>query len=354
MNTTSSDSCAEQAVRRAWEVIDATLNDVSPVDLGWVQPPLTDNDWRLAPDAVRFLSRLVRALRPKHVLEYGSGLSTRILAKECSALAIGTRITSFDHDPDFIVKREDIDYGNLVVELAPIVARNFGGKHLACYWNINHHLASVPPVDLVLIDGPPECVGGREAALYQALEHAHPGTIALLDDAQRRVEQKAVSNWIDSLGGLIEVRTLPGFSKGMVAVVAGGPVRVDSLWQLREDLTRIELAELLPKGSIAVLADGGCFGAALIEHCQVTDLHGGAGDWQSPPANSEEAMAQFDRMIEHGARYFVLAWPVFWWMECYEDFVKALRSKHECLAENDRLIVFKITDSAPCPGEGPM
>jgi hypothetical protein len=48
---------------------------------------------------------------------------------------------------------------------------------------------------LVLIDGPPSLLGGREGTLYLVMEFARPGTLVLLDDASRAQEQSALARW---------------------------------------------------------------------------------------------------------------------------------------------------------------
>src|SRR5258706_6271069 len=77
------------------------MREAAAVDLSWIVPPPTADGWTLAPDALRFVSLMVRKLRPQHILELGSGLSTRLLAREAAALGDGCVVSSVDHDPQY-------------------------------------------------------------------------------------------------------------------------------------------------------------------------------------------------------------------------------------------------------------
>src|SRR4051794_40977736 len=77
------------------------LREAATVDLSWIVPPPAADGWTLAPDALRFVTAAMRTLRPRHVLEMGSGLSTRLLAREAKGLGNGCVISSVDHDPQY-------------------------------------------------------------------------------------------------------------------------------------------------------------------------------------------------------------------------------------------------------------
>src|SRR5580765_8542526 len=167
--------------------IDAALADFANVDLSWIQPAPTDDGWTLAPDALKFVISLVRHLKPRHILEFGSGLSTRVLARACADLKLKCAISSVDHDPEFAAKGKA--EGRVRLQIAPLVARDCGGKILPLYYLESKKFASRRAVDLVVVDGPPVNLGGREGTLYQAMEFVRPGTVVLLDDAGRAEEK---------------------------------------------------------------------------------------------------------------------------------------------------------------------
>src|SRR5207248_7774710 len=136
-------------------------------------------------------------------------------------------ISSVDHDPQF-----NWGSGGAIEEngakvkfhLAPLVVREFGGKLLGAYLIKPEKLATKRPVDLVVIDGPPVNLGGREGTLYQVMDFVREGTLVLLDDSKRPEERVAIKAWQDNLGDAVTIRQLPGFAKGMTAIVINHPV----------------------------------------------------------------------------------------------------------------------------------
>ncbi|MES4787335.1 MAG: hypothetical protein C4294_17745, partial [Nitrospiraceae bacterium] len=212
-------------VETARNALRAALSDIDGVDLSWIQPPPSNNGWTLAIDALRFLMSLVNHLRPRHILEFGSGLSTLVLARACTRLQPRCCISSVDHDPEFgpaatrgLTDQRKADC-RVRFQLAPLVVRDCGGKLLPLYHIRPEQFASQRPVDLVLIDGPPIVLGGREGMLYQAMDFARRGTLLVLDDADRIEELTILSRWQDSLGEAIEVNRLSGFTKGMASII---------------------------------------------------------------------------------------------------------------------------------------
>jgi len=219
------ESQTDSRVEKARETIAVSLKEARAVDLSWIQPPPTTGDWKMALDSLRFLTSVVKHLKPRHVLEFGSGLSTRVMARACIAQRPTCAISSVDHDPDFgrqaakeFLKKEKVSR-RVKFQMAPLVLRNCGGKLLPAYHLQPKLFASRRPVDMVLIDGPPKNLGGREGTLYQAIEFAHPGTLILLDDANRTEEQAILSRWQASLGDSIEVTQLQNFEHGLAAVI---------------------------------------------------------------------------------------------------------------------------------------
>ena len=59
---------ARNPIAAAWNAVDTALADAQDVDLTWVDPPLAENDYRMAADTLGFVSALVRSCRPSHVL----------------------------------------------------------------------------------------------------------------------------------------------------------------------------------------------------------------------------------------------------------------------------------------------
>src|ERR1043166_5299296 len=109
LQSNQKNSWTEQVVSRvaidgvevARKSIHAAQREASAIDLSWIQPPSSDEGWTLAPDALRFITSLIGKLKPRHVLEFGSGLSTQVLARATAELSEPAAVSSVDHDPKF-------------------------------------------------------------------------------------------------------------------------------------------------------------------------------------------------------------------------------------------------------------
>jgi hypothetical protein len=232
-------------------ILQAAVLDADQTDLSWIQPPPPDCGWTLALDALLFITNVVRHFKPRHVLEFGSGLSTQVLARAAADLADECSISSVDHDPEFGAAAAQSCLSNtgktchVAFQTAHLVTRAYGGKFVPAYLIKPEQFASQMPVDLVLIDGPPAALGGREGTLYQAMDYMKPGTLVLLDDSGRREERAALANWQDMLGSAIEAIELPGFTKGMAAIIVHEPVRSTELWAHRLNLEKQRFANVI-------------------------------------------------------------------------------------------------------------
>jgi hypothetical protein len=83
--------------------------------------------------------------------------------------------------------------------------------------------ASSRPADLVLVDGPPQVLGGRSTMLPVALDYAQCGSVVLFDDADRDGERDALASWEKVLGAAVEVHRPEGFTRGLAAVILVAP-----------------------------------------------------------------------------------------------------------------------------------
>jgi Methyltransferase domain len=213
-------------VGQAASALDEALRAAPGVDLSWVGRPLAEDGWEAAPDLLRLLFALVERLRPKHVLEFGSGLSTVVLARAASTVP-GCVVTSIDHDPAFAAATAALlaNHGDRVVVLgcAPLVARVRAGQLQPCYLVDDELLGSRRAPDLIVVDGPPAVLGGRRGMLPLALEYAQSGSIILFDDADREVEAEALADWEGVLGDAVEIHRPQDFARGLAAVILVAP-----------------------------------------------------------------------------------------------------------------------------------
>ncbi len=334
------------AIKVARIALQVALEDAPTVDLSWINPLPSNSGWTLAPDALRFLTSLVTHLKPKHILEFGSGLSTQVLVRRCDELALACSISSVDHDPEYcwtpIQNLTDTIYPNVSLQIAPIVARECAGKLLPMYHLQPEHFASQDAVDLVVIDGPPSVLGGREGILYQALEFARPGTVMLLDDANRSGEQEALAKWQLDLRQAIEVIILPSFVKGLAAIIIHQPVSMSELEMFWSRLIVQDITRLIPEGEVFILVDQEQLGKEVAPNRHQIPFLERNGEYWGPPPDDETAINELEQMRDSGANFIVFAKPSFWWLEYYNQFHRHLRSKYRCLLENDQLIIFGL------------
>jgi predicted O-methyltransferase YrrM len=329
-----------------WSAIDRARLAANSVDLSWVEEPPSDDGWTLAPDALRFAIALVGELRPRHVLELGSGLSTRALARAASELDV-CFVSSLENDPEqALATRASLDRDGLServsVQAAPLVARDRGGKVLPAYLFEPASLRSPDPLDIVFVDGPPAALGGREGALYQFLEMTRPGSVFVLDDASRNEERAALAAWEANLSGRIEIRRIPSFAKGLAAVVVCDPLEAEAIWEHKIYLTRNELTESLGGTESFLLADGWALEDEVVPaHSRAFRYPGEVGAWDGDPANQAMALQDLDRLADEGFQLIAIAWPCAWWNDCYTELMSALRRSPPAV-ENDRVSIFRL------------
>ena len=92
---------ANDPIESARQSIQRALAARECADISWIHPPPEKDGWTLAADALKFIDALVRELRPAHVIEFGAGLSTKVLARACVEMKSPCAISSIDHDPEF-------------------------------------------------------------------------------------------------------------------------------------------------------------------------------------------------------------------------------------------------------------
>lgn len=209
-------------VVRSREALFEALDAARDVDLSFLPHVPSDDGWASAPDLLRLLHALVHALQPRHVLEFGSGVSTAVLA-HAAAERGDCAVTSVDHDPRFVGATRELVGSAVSLQLAPLVARVHAGQLGPSYLVDSSQFASSRPADLVLVDGPPQVLGGRSTMLPAALDYAQCGSVVLFDDADRDGERDALASWERVLGAAVEVHRPAGFTRGLAAVILVAP-----------------------------------------------------------------------------------------------------------------------------------
>jgi hypothetical protein len=152
--------------------------------------------WKLDPTGAAELDRRLFTLKPKTVVEFGSGVSTEIIGRY--AAATGAKAISLEHDPAHLALTErrlrHARLGGVVdVRHAPLADTATGPMY-----------DTVLPdgIDFALIDGPPTGTGGRAATFPALRPLLAPRWEVWLDDGDRREEQDAVAAWLKADPGI--------------------------------------------------------------------------------------------------------------------------------------------------------
>jgi predicted O-methyltransferase YrrM len=327
-------------IARARGAVERALAELHLVDLSWLGDLQTYGPWRLAEDALRLVGSLVRHLAPRQIIEFGSGLSTRLLLGETQRLAPYCRIISVDHDPDYAYSAPDDDRLTLII--APIVARQFCDVFLPTYRIDNAAFTSHPPADMVIVDAPPATLGGREGALYQAISLSRPGTVILLDDANRDQERAALQRVEETLGDAIEILRPEGFRKGLAILIVHEPIAISDLCNARLGTIRRHIRSAVdPAEPIAIVGDQ-LWRNQIAPGYEALPFLGLEFDCWESPADDRQAIAALAAQQSAGVRYLAITWPDFWWAEIYREFFNILDASSREVVRSAALWLFEL------------
>ncbi|MDZ5076979.1 O-methyltransferase [Nesterenkonia sp. HG001] len=148
--------------------------------------------------ALLHLVHVVSSIKPKRILELGSGTSTIWLGYLCEEL--GSDLISVDHDEYYLEKtRADVERhglsGSVDLRLAPLQAVEVAGDDFR--WYSLSAFEDVGKIDLLIVDGPPESTGddARYPAVPLLSRVLSECAVVVLDDAHRDAEQRTLKRW---------------------------------------------------------------------------------------------------------------------------------------------------------------
>jgi len=173
--------------------------------------------WPISPDLAMLLIKLIDFNHYNLIIEFGSGISTVVIAKALLQQAekrqkTAAKLVSFEHLDDYYKKTAEqlanAGLDNAVqLELTPLAPYKAPDNTTYSYYDFRGILKKLGAEFtgariLVLVDGPPASTGKH--ARYPALQHIlayfnASGIDVLLDDTIRTDEQEIVKRWQEDL-----------------------------------------------------------------------------------------------------------------------------------------------------------
>ncbi|HEU4728856.1 MAG TPA: class I SAM-dependent methyltransferase [Kofleriaceae bacterium] len=163
----------------------------------------------IAPDFALLLTELIADERPELVVETGSGVSTLVIAYCLEKLGRG-RVVALEHDAGYAAAtRAELERHGLssyaTVVHAPLEPLELDGERHR--WYARAALADLPPIDLVVDDGPPRYLGDmlRYASLPVLASRMAPRGVFVLDviaDEERAI----LARWSQELPEFRQLR----------------------------------------------------------------------------------------------------------------------------------------------------
>ena len=172
-----------------------------------VDHPLPNwNHWSMPPDLLSIIVGIVLEKKPRTIVEFGSGVSTIVIASLLREH--GGQLISFEHDSDYATQQTEVlkSHGLLefvdlrVVPIGEALYQPFGHK-----WYDIPDLELLDDIDLVIVDGPPKAFGDevRFPGGDLMVSRLKSGGSIVFDDAARRGEQRIKNALMEKYPNLI-------------------------------------------------------------------------------------------------------------------------------------------------------
>ena len=114
-------------------------------------------------------------------------------------------------------------------------------------------------------------------------------------------------------------------------------------WRKRRDDAIRKIAAHIPAGETLILVDQDEWKLDEIQDRTLVPFLEKDGRYWGPPPSDKVALEELARLRKAGAKYIVICWPAFWWVDRYAKFYRYLQSNHSCIFESKSLVIFDLT-----------
>ena len=234
--------------------IAAAVAEMDKVNISKLEHP---GSWALDPSSCRFVAAFARALKARRALEFGSGFSTLMIAREIAAQE-GNYLLSVDESPRYsALAKEALETSECPARaefrVARLKPRFYGPRLLLSYDLPKGLLGALGPFDLALIDAPHDG-WDPEAALYDIFPAMDVGGYVVVDDANLPGREVHVAAWRAAFGEAADFIHLEGIGNGLLVVE-----------KVEDDRARYPFAGALKASAGALRAYGRLLGSTTDE-----------------------------------------------------------------------------------------
>ena len=107
-------------------------------------------------------------------------------------------------------------------------------------------------------------------------------------------------------------------------------------------VTAAEIESLAGVGTSMILIDEEWIRAELNEECGAIPFLESGGQYWGPPSDDDIAIRELERLRRAGAKFAIVVWPAFWWLDYYTAFHAHLRANYPVVLTNERIIAFDL------------
>ncbi|MCW4151718.1 class I SAM-dependent methyltransferase [Halomonas sp. 18H] len=164
--------------------------------------------WATSPDVLLHLHEHVMAVKPRLVVEFGSGASSLVIADALRQNSFG-KLVSIEHSDHYggltreALRREHLDtwVGLRIGELEPWTGQHLGRQEgqegEAMNWYPSRLLTDLEGIDMLVVDGPPgaTCQYARYPALPAVADRLSTDATIWMDDTIRQDEKDICESW---------------------------------------------------------------------------------------------------------------------------------------------------------------